>query len=111
MSEPCEFLSLDSCQKRVLWTHREVDLALHPVVGLVLHVGGAEKFPEALVHGSLDPFFTVSKQRACFTAIDGGDKRLVHLELAFNNIIIMIIITIMKTCKAQKSKTALSAVQ
>ena len=33
MSEPCKFPSLDSCQKRFLWAHEEVDLALHPVVG------------------------------------------------------------------------------
>ena len=42
--EPCKFPSLDSCQKRFLWTHKEVDLAPHPVVGLVLQVGDAEKF-------------------------------------------------------------------
>ena len=45
MPEPCKFLSLDSCQKRFLWAHKEVDVALHPVVDLVLPVGGAEKFP------------------------------------------------------------------
>ena len=39
MQEPCKFLSLDSCQKRFLWTHKEVvDLALHPIVGFVLQV-------------------------------------------------------------------------
>ena len=31
--EPCKFPSLDSCQKRFLWIHKEVDLAPHPVVG------------------------------------------------------------------------------
>ena len=36
MPEPCKFLSLDSCQKRFLWTHTEVDLGPHPVAGLVL---------------------------------------------------------------------------
>ena len=44
-TEPCKFLSLDSCQKRFLWTHKEVDLAPHQVVGLVLQVEDAEKFP------------------------------------------------------------------
>ena len=39
MPEPCKLQSLDSCQKRFLWTHKEVDLAPHPVVGLVLQVG------------------------------------------------------------------------
>ena len=34
--EPCKFPSLDSCRKRFLWAHREVDLAPHPVIGLVL---------------------------------------------------------------------------
>ena len=48
MPQPCKFLSLDSCQMRFLWTHREADLALHPVVGLVPQVGDTEKFLHAL---------------------------------------------------------------
>ena len=44
MPEPCEFLSLNSCQKRFLRIHQEVDFVPHPVVGLVLQVGDAEKF-------------------------------------------------------------------
>ena len=32
-----------------MWTHKEVDLAPHPVFGLVLPLGDAEKFPHALV--------------------------------------------------------------
>ena len=48
MPEPCKFPSLDSCQKRFLWTHKEVDLPPHPVVGLVLQVEDAKKFPQAL---------------------------------------------------------------
>ena len=57
-------------------THKEVDLALHPVVGVVLQVGDAEKFPQARGFESLDPFFGVSKQGPCFTAREenGGDK-------------------------------------
>ena len=55
--EPCKFPSLDSRQKRFLWTHKEVDLAPHQVVGIVLKVGDAEKFPQALGFESLDPFF------------------------------------------------------
>ena len=43
--EQCKFPSLYSCQKRFLWTHMDVDLAPHPVFGLVLQVGDAEKFP------------------------------------------------------------------
>ena len=83
MSKPCMFLSLDSCQKRFLWTHNEVDLALHPVIGLVLQVGDTEKFPQALGFKSLDPIFRASSQGPCFTskAENGGDKRLVELEL------------------------------
>ena len=56
MPEPCKFLSLDSCQKRFLWTNKEVDLAPHPVVGLVLPVGDEEKFLQVLGFESLDPF-------------------------------------------------------
>ena len=85
MPEPCEFQSLDSCQKRFLWTHKGVDLAPHPVVGLVLQVGDAEKFPQALGFESLDPFYSESASRVhYFTAIEenGGDRRLVELELA-----------------------------
>ena len=83
--EACKFLSLDSCQKRFLCTHREIDLAVHSVVGLVLRVGDTEKFSDAPGFESLDPSFRVSKQSSpCFTAIEevGGDNRLVELELA-----------------------------
>ena len=45
LPEPCKFLSLDGCQKRFLWSLKEVDLALHPVTGFVLQVRDAEKFP------------------------------------------------------------------
>ena len=57
MPEPCKFPSLDSCQKRFLWTHNEVDLAPHLVVGLVLQVGDMEKFLHALGLESLDLYF------------------------------------------------------
>ena len=77
MPEPCEFPSLDSCQKRFLWTHKEVFLALHPVVDLLLQVGDVEKFPHALGLENLDPLFfflssflRVSKQGPCFTAVE-----------------------------------------
>ena len=55
--DPCKFPSLDSCQKSFLWTHKEVDLAPHQVVGLVLQVGDMETFPHTLGFGSLDLFF------------------------------------------------------
>ena len=60
------------------------DHGLLPVVGLVLQVGDAEKFSQALGFKGLDPFLRVSKQGPCFTALeeDGGDKGLVEPELA-----------------------------
>ena len=62
----------------------EVDLALHPIAGLVLKVGVMDKVPHALGFESLDAFFRVSKLGPCFTAIqgDGGNKRLVEPEPA-----------------------------
>ena len=57
MLEPCKFLSFDSCQKRFLAIPSEIDLAPHPVVGLVLLVEDAEKFPQALGFESMNPFF------------------------------------------------------
>ena len=41
----CELPSLDSCQKRFLWAHKEVSLGPHSVVDLVLQVGRTKKFP------------------------------------------------------------------
>ena len=57
MSESCKFPPLDSCLKRFLWIHKKVDLAPHQVVGLVLQVEDAERFPKALGFQSLDFFF------------------------------------------------------
>ena len=48
MPEPCRFPSSDSCQKGFSWDHKEADLSPHLVVGFVLQVGDAEKFPQAL---------------------------------------------------------------
>ena len=64
--------------------HKGADLAPRPVVGLVGHVGDVEKFPQAPRFESLDPFFRISKQGPCFTAIEeeGGGKRFVQFELA-----------------------------
>ena len=69
---------------RFLWTHKGVELAPHPVVGLVLQVEDAEKLPQALGFESLDPFYRVSKRGPCFTAVEenGGDNRLIQLKLA-----------------------------
>ena len=52
----------------LLWTHKEADLAPHPVVGLVLQeeIGPTEKFHHALGFESLNPFFffLVQNQKA-----------------------------------------------
>ena len=81
MPKPCKFPSLDSCQKRFLWTHKELYLGPHPVGGLVLQVRDADKFPQALGFESLGLFFfpfffQVSKKGPCLTAKeeDGDDK-------------------------------------
>ena len=65
-------------------THKEADLALHPVVGVVLQVGITKKFSQTFCFESLD-FFPVSKQDLCFTAIERMEvtsDRRVQLELA-----------------------------
>ena len=56
MPKPFKCPSLDDCQKRFLWTLKEVEIARHTVVGLVFQVGDAETFPKALGFESLDPF-------------------------------------------------------
>ena len=63
--------------------HKEVDLARHPVVGLVFQVGDAEKFPQALRFEGLDPCLRVRKQGLCLRAIeeDGGDKRYIRYTI------------------------------
>ena len=79
MPEPCQFPSLDSCKKRSPRIHKEVDLAPHSVVDLVLQVGDTEKLPLALRIKRLDPFFSPPSQRAWENE---GDKRLAQSELA-----------------------------
>ena len=66
MSESCKFPSLDSCQKRFLWTYQEVALAPHLVIGLVLLAGDMEKFPHVLGFKSLGPFFQSQQARSMF---------------------------------------------
>ena len=81
--EPCKFPSLDSCQKRFLWTHKGVDLAPHPVVKSCAPSRRCGEVPSGIWFRKHGPFIGVIKQGPCFTAIedDGGDKRLVQLEL------------------------------
>ena len=64
MPELCEFSSLDSRQKRLLWAHKGVDLALHPVIDLVLQEGDGERFPQALGLESLE-LFNVHSSSCC----------------------------------------------
>ena len=59
MPEPCNFPFLDCCQKRLLWTHKEVDFAPNPIVGLLLQRGDAERFPQAFGFEGLNPFYSV----------------------------------------------------
>ena len=70
--KPCKFLSLDNYQKRFLWTHNEVDLAPHPVIGLVLQEEDAEKFLSALGFESLDPIFQSLQTWSVFHNRRGG---------------------------------------
>ena len=76
MPEACKFPSFDSRQRMFLWTNMGVDFASHPVVGLVLQVEDAEKFPLALGFESLDSLFRLIKQGPGFIKIeeDGGDN-------------------------------------
>ena len=70
MPEPCEFPSLDSCQKRFFWARKEVDVALHPFAAFLLQERDAEKFPQARGRQSLDLLLRVSKRGPCLTAIE-----------------------------------------
>ena len=75
MPIPYKFPSLDSCQKRFLWAHQEIDFSQHPVVGLVLQAANVARPPQAHGFESLDPFLCQqagSKSQAIEE--DGVDK-------------------------------------
>ena len=76
MPEPCEL----SSQQRFTWAYKEVDLAVHSVVCLLLQEGDTVKFPQTLGFESLDPFLIMSKQGPYPTEEDEGSKILVQLE-------------------------------
>ena len=60
MSDSCKLSFLDSCKKRFPWTHKEVDLAPHPVVSLVLQVvEDAETFRQTFSFEGLGRFLRV----------------------------------------------------
>ena len=63
--------SFHSFQKRFLWTHKEVDLSLYPVIGLVLQVGDVENFPQTLGFENLDPFFFSQQAGSLFRSRGG----------------------------------------
>ena len=58
--------------ERFLWTHKEADLALHPVVGLVLHVGDTEMFSDAFDFKSLNFFFSSQQAGSMIHSHRGG---------------------------------------
>ena len=68
MTEPCNLPSLDSCRRMFPVGPRRADHVPHPVVGLVLQAGDAEKFLRALDLESLDPILRISKQGPCLTS-------------------------------------------
>ena len=82
MPESCEIPSRDSCQKRFPSAHKELDLALLSVVGPVLQVGDAEKFPHALGLERLDSFLRVRKQGPCLATIEENGVYLVIAAIA-----------------------------
>ena len=70
----------------ILWTHKDVDLAPNLVVDLVLPVGArCGEVSSGTRFRKPGSFFRVNKQGPYFTAIeeDGGDKRFVRLEFAW----------------------------
>ena len=71
MPEPCKFPSLDTCQKRFLWTHKEVDLASSRWY-CVLQVGDAEKFPQALGFERVNSLFQSQQAGSMFHSHRGG---------------------------------------
>ena len=70
MSEPCKFSSLDSCQKRFLWTLKEADSARHRVIGFMLHA----KCPHVLDLESWDPFLQSQLAGSMFYSPRGGGR-------------------------------------
>ena len=72
MPKPCKFLSPDSLPEKVPVDLKAVDLAVHPVIGLVLQVVDADKFPQVLGFESLDPLFQSQQVGYIFHSHRGG---------------------------------------
>ena len=72
MLEPCKFPSFDSCQKKFLWTQKEVELAPNLVIGHMLRVGDME-----FLHATEEFLFALS----CFRKPESSssERRLVSL--------------------------------
>ena len=62
MPELWEFPPLDSCQERILWAHKEMDLAPHTVVGLVLLQEVQRSFLGHLVSTAWTPFSELARR-------------------------------------------------
>ena len=81
MPKQCKFLSFYSCLKRFLWTHKEVVLAPHAVVGFVLLVGDTENFFQARGFESLGSFLKSPQAGSIFHSRRGRWWQcLLHLE-------------------------------
>ena len=81
IAKSCKLPSFDSYQKRFLWTHKEVHLAPHSDVGLVLQVEDVEKFPQALGFGKPGLFFQSQQAGSLFHSHLGGPLFL-HMLIA-----------------------------
>ena len=77
ISEQCKFQSLDSRQKRFLWTHKEADLAPHQVISLVFQEM-RRSVPRHSVLKVWVLFSRVSQQGPCFTDRE-EDLSLIHI--------------------------------
>ena len=80
---PASFCLLKVARSGFCGPTRNMILLCTQSFGLVLQVGDTKKCPHALDFKSLDPFFWVSKQGACFAATgeDGGDYCLTNIIL------------------------------
>ena len=79
VATPRQLPSPDGCQERFSGTHEALDQALHTVTGLVLSVGDAEKFPQALGLQCLDSSLVVRQKSPCLTSVEqDGDNHVSH---------------------------------
>ena len=81
MPEQCKFPFLESCQKRFLWAHNEVEFISRWCCAPSRRYGEVSSNTWFRRPGS---FFQSQQAGSCFTAVeeDGGNKRHVEVELA-----------------------------